>query len=79
MPLVLGEMAGLLVTPGGAVAVLQHELHLHPPPVGGDQMPGQAWQRQLLNGHQQAGVSTLNRINDHLLKVITVAPMACQG
>ena len=32
-----------------------------------------------MNGHQQAGVSALNRIDDQLLQVIPVAPMACQG
>ena len=75
MPLVFGQVAGLLFAPGGAVAVLQHEFHLHPTPVSGDQLLGQAWQRQLLNGHQQAAVGSLDCIDNQLLQVITIAPL----
>ncbi len=75
MPLVFGQVAGLLFAPGGAVAVLQHEFHLHTTPVSGDQLLGQAWQRQLLSGHQQAAVDSLDCIDNQLLQVITIAPL----
>ena len=42
--------------------------------MSGDQLLGQAWQRQLLNGHQQAAVGSLDGIDNQLLQVITVAP-----
>ena len=72
-------MARLEVTPGGAVVVLQHDVHQYPTPVGGDQVSGQRRRRQLLDGYQQAVVSPLNRIENPLLKVVTVTPLTRQG
>ncbi|CAI8165663.1 MAG: Uncharacterised protein [Synechococcus sp. CC9902] len=57
MPLMLRQMAELLLAPGCAVAVLDNDLHLHATPMGSNESPGHLRQRQLLNSHFDAVLS----------------------
>ena len=69
----------MLPTPGLAVEVLQHHLHLDAPLVLLGQGLGDGGQGELLNRHQNFGSSGADRLKDQGLEVVPCSPLAADG
>ena len=78
MSLMLRKMADLLLTPGRAVHVLEHDLHPHSTPLRPNESNGNPRQRQLLNRHLHALFRCINGFNQELFQVIAIAPLVCE-
>ena len=78
VPLMLRKMGDLLLTPGSAVRVFEHDLHPYSTPLRPDESHGNPRQRQLLNRHLHALFGYINGSDQELFQVIAVAPLVCQ-
>ena len=73
-PLRMGfKPRGVLPAPGGAVVVLQHQLHRHASAVALDQGLSNGRQGELLNRNQNFPLSACNGANQLLLQVVARA------
>ena len=72
MALLLRQMAQLLLAPGGAVTVFQHDLDADTALLGADQRLGNPRQGELLHCQLHALLGSINGNNQKLFEVVAV-------
>ena len=76
--LLLWQMAQLLLAPGGAVTVFQHDLDANTALLSADQRLGNPRQGEFLHCQLHALLGSINGSNQKLFQVVAVAPLSRQ-